>query len=170
MKMAKPSAQDVKAAEELHQVLQMIDARFGGPFHNHEAGDDLSQLLNDGDDAFDSNNERHLLTLYNHLARLLRTAPNFYGRVIGGMVWVIMNEANKIIDPESDCIDLHPRFAEAALEANRYRWLRTRNLDAIKEGGVFAGLTPDNLVLNGEELDTAIDAEITAAKMREGTA
>lgn len=114
MKMAKPSARDIEAAEELHQVLQMIDARFGGPFQNHEAGDDLAMLLDNGDNAFDSDNLQHLQTLYNHLARLLRTAPNFYGRVIGGMVWVIMNEANQILDPESDCIDLHPRFQQMA--------------------------------------------------------
>lgn len=114
MKMAKPSARDIEAAEELHQVLQMLDARFGGPFQNHEAGDDLAMLLDNGDNAFDSYNLQHLQTLYNHLARLLRTAPNFYGRVIGGMVWVIMNEANQILDPESDCIDLHPRFQQMA--------------------------------------------------------
>lgn len=114
MKMAKPSARDIEAAEELHQVLQMLDARFGGPFQNHEAGDDLAMLLDNGDNAFDSDNLQHLQTLYNHLARLLRTAPNFYGRVIGGMVWVIMNEDNQILDPESDCIDLHPRFQQMA--------------------------------------------------------
>ncbi|MBZ9667487.1 hypothetical protein H3221_022355 [Pseudomonas sp. LMG 31766] len=114
MKMAKPSARDIEAAEELHQLLQMLDARFGGPFQNHEAGDDLAMLLDNGDNAFDSDNLQHLQTLYNHLARLLRNAPNFYGRVIGGMVWVIMNEANQILDPESDCIDLHPRFQQMA--------------------------------------------------------
>ncbi|AVO51244.1 hypothetical protein [Ectopseudomonas mendocina] len=121
MKMAKPSARDIEAAEELHQVLQMIDARFGGPFQNHEAGDDLATLLDNGDsgvNAFDSDNEQHLLTLYNHLARLLRNAPNFYGRVIGGMCWVIMNEANQILDPDADVIDLHPRFQQMADRLN----------------------------------------------------
>lgn len=123
MKMAKPSARDIEAAEELHQVLQLIDARFGGPFQNHEAGNDLAELLDNGDNAFDSENLLHLQTLYNHLARLLRNAPNFYGRVIGGMVWVIMNEANQILDPESDCIDLHPRFQQMAAECERLRGL-----------------------------------------------
>ena len=118
MKMAKPTARDIEAAEELHQVLQMIDARFGGPFQNHDAGDDLAMLLDNGDNAFDSDNLQHLQTLYNHLARLLRNAPNFYGRVIGGMCWVIMNEANQILDPESDCIDLHPRFQQMADRLN----------------------------------------------------
>ena len=112
MKMAKPSARDVKAAEELLQVLQLIDAHFGGPLANPAAGESLSELLKDGEEEFDSENERHLQTLYNNLVRLLRTAPSFHGRVISGMCHVIMYEKNQIIDPESDVIDLHPRFAQ----------------------------------------------------------
>jgi hypothetical protein len=44
--------------------------------------------------------------------------------------------------------------------AKRYAYLRGRSLDAIKEGGVFAGLTPDNVVLNGDDLDAAIDGAL----------
>ena len=43
-------------------------------------------------------------------------------------------------------------------DAERYRFLRERDLDAIYLGGVFAGKTPDNLVLNGDDLDAAVDA------------
>lgn len=110
LKMAKPSARDVEAAEELLQVLQLIDARFGGPWPDPDAPESLEDALND--EAFDSDNERHLKALYNNLARLLRTAPNFHGRVISGMCHVIMNEKNQLIDPESDVIDLHPHLAQ----------------------------------------------------------
>ena len=44
-------------------------------------------------------------------------------------------------------------------DAKRYAWLRERDLDTIHRGGVFAGLTPKNVVLNGEDLDIAIDLE-----------
>ena len=44
--------------------------------------------------------------------------------------------------------------------AKRYAYLRERHLDAIKAGGVFAGMTPDNVVLNGDDLDAAIDAAL----------
>lgn len=44
------------------------------------------------------------------------------------------------------------------IDAERYRWLRHRNLDTISQGGVFAGITPQNLVINEETLDEAIDA------------
>lgn len=42
-------------------------------------------------------------------------------------------------------------------DAQRYEWLRSRPLNTIARGGVFAGLTPDNVVLNGDDLDAAID-------------
>lgn len=47
--------------------------------------------------------------------------------------------------------------SDDARDAIRYRWLRSRNLDAINRGGVFAGRTPDNVVLNGDDLDRAVD-------------
>lgn len=49
-------------------------------------------------------------------------------------------------------------------DAARYRWLRARDLETLNQGGVFAGLTPMNVVLNGADLDQAIDAAIAAEK------
>lgn len=46
------------------------------------------------------------------------------------------------------------------LDAKRYRHLREKDIDTIEKGGVFAGMTPDNYVLNGYDLDEAIDAEM----------
>ncbi|EMU5678763.1 hypothetical protein KUC62_28210 [Pseudomonas aeruginosa] len=43
-------------------------------------------------------------------------------------------------------------------DAARYRWLRERDLETISRGGVFAGMTPENIVLNLEDLDAEIDA------------
>lgn len=51
----------------------------------------------------------------------------------------------------------------AEKDAERYRWLRSRDLETIHLGGVFAGRTPHNLVLNGVDLDAAVDAAINAA-------
>lgn len=47
---------------------------------------------------------------------------------------------------------------ELRKDAERYQWLRSRDLETISHGGVFAGITPQNLVLNEETLDEAIDA------------
>jgi hypothetical protein len=52
--------------------------------------------------------------------------------------------------------------ARDAVDAARYRWLRARDLDSIHLGGVFAGQTPANIVLNGDDLDAEIDAAIAA--------
>jgi len=42
-------------------------------------------------------------------------------------------------------------------DAQRYRWLRSRDLSTIERGGVFAGMTPANVVLAEEDLDRAVD-------------
>lgn len=53
---------------------------------------------------------------------------------------------------------LRSELAELRRDAERYRWLRARDLDSIHKGGVFAGMTPENVVLNREDLDSAVDA------------
>jgi len=47
-----------------------------------------------------------------------------------------------------------------AKNANRYLVLRQADVDTIQNGGLFAGLTPENIVINGEDLDQRIDAVI----------
>jgi len=47
---------------------------------------------------------------------------------------------------------------QARVYAVRYAMLRAAPIDAIRSGGVFAGQTPQNIVLNGDDLDAAIDA------------
>ena len=42
-------------------------------------------------------------------------------------------------------------------DARRYHFLRSKDLETISCGGIFAGKTPDNLVINGEDLDREID-------------
>lgn len=51
------------------------------------------------------------------------------------------------------------KSVETGRYAERYGWLRDRDLSTIHQGGVFAGKTPENVVLNGADLDAAIDAE-----------
>ncbi len=58
------------------------------------------------------------------------------------------------------CSVLQTAPSDEARDAARYRWLRDRPIDTIHRGGVFAGKTPDNVVLNGEDLDAAVDAAI----------
>ena len=58
-------------------------------------------------------------------------------------------------------IDQRIEFMQLQRDAARYQFLRNRDLESIKVGGVFAGMTPDNVVLNGVDLDAAIDAAMS---------
>lgn len=42
-------------------------------------------------------------------------------------------------------------------DGDRYRWLRARPVDAVHMGGLFVGKVPDNVVINGDDLDAAVD-------------
>lgn len=112
MHMAKPSEQDIEAADELHQILMAIDTRGGGPWPT-QGPKDLPAAIGEDEfgwntDDFDADDPKHLQGLYNHLAKLLRHAPNFYGRVLGGMCHVICWDKNRILDPNLDYLELHP--------------------------------------------------------------
>ena len=60
-----------------------------------------------------------------------------------------------------------PQVRADARDAARYSWLRARDLETICRGGVFAGMTPQNVILNGKDLDAAIDAAL-AAQAKQG--
>lgn len=49
-------------------------------------------------------------------------------------------------------------------DVERYQVLRQADVDTIHNGGLFAGLTPDNIVINGHHLDERTDAVIDARK------
>ncbi|TXI06583.1 MAG: hypothetical protein E6Q76_09510 [Rhizobium sp.] len=67
---------------------------------------------------------------------------------------------------QADLTERDQQIDALSMDAGRYRWLRSRDLETISKGGVFAGLTPDNLVLNEETLDQAIDAAMAKPKCR----
>ena len=151
MKMAKAREKDIEAAGDLLNILNTIDGRFGGPWPT-DGPESLEQAI--GEDSFDADIAEHLQGLYNSLASLLRRVPNFHGRVIGGMCYVILYDKNQIVDPESDCLELHPRLTAAIRDADRYRLLRRGQKWSVIDG---VGDT-----LHADELDAAIDAVMIA--------
>lgn len=106
MKMAKPSEKDIDVAGN---ALSMFDALSDGNY------DFLNE--NEDDDSFDFNcgNREHLEKFHNFIVAISKKSSNWYGRVIGGMCYVIMNEQNELIDPNLNVIELHPKI-KAALE------------------------------------------------------
>jgi hypothetical protein len=101
MKMAKASEKDIDAAGDAMSVLQDIS----GGYYPKRDGDDCDDL------HFDPEDPAHLSTFYRLMTRTLDASPGWPGRVIGGMCYVILYNANKIVDPDVDTLELHPRFA-----------------------------------------------------------
>jgi hypothetical protein len=56
---------------------------------------------------------------------------------------------------------LEAELRNLELDARRYRYLRNRDLETIHMGGIFAGRVPENVVVNGDDLDAAIDWEMS---------
>lgn len=71
------------------------------------------------------------------------------------------DETIKVLDEKCDRLKAENEVLRK--DAARYRWLRERDLETIRQGGVFAGMTPENIVLNQEDLDAAIDAALEGA-------
>ncbi|CCU70908.1 hypothetical protein [Thalassolituus oleivorans] len=46
-------------------------------------------------------------------------------------------------------------------DAARYRWLRDRDINQIELRGLFVGQTPENIVINGIDLDKAVDVAMS---------
>lgn len=44
--------------------------------------------------------------------------------------------------------------------AARYLWLRAQPVEAVQEGGLFVGLVPNNIVINGDDLDHMVDGHM----------
>lgn len=65
--------------------------------------------------------------------------------------------------PDGGDVSVPEQLRRMARDAARYRWLRERDLETIRQGGVFAGMTPENIVLNQEDLDSEIDAALEGA-------
>jgi hypothetical protein len=57
----------------------------------------------------------------------------------------------------NELVELASPAEEDRRDARRYRYLRERDVKTISAGGVFAGLTPQNVVLSGNSLDCAVD-------------
>ena len=86
--------------------------------------------------------------------RLQRHGIRAFVRTYDGVTIEASEEAGHI------AAQLSSKLADTGRYAERYGWLRDRDLNTIHRGGVFAGKTPENLVLSGDDLDAAIDAEM----------
>ncbi len=150
MKMAKASLEDIEMTLELCLSLECLEK---GYLPAALAGEDEeSPIWYDEDEDGDR--------VVQHLLAILRKGSAF--RVAFGMA-VLLDPRNEVVDPDSDCLEMHPRFAAAMEDAERYRYLRgdegptsTRwpRWDVRHWNGVWN-------TVHGEEMDAAVDAAMT---------
>lgn len=55
-------------------------------------------------------------------------------------------------------LEIHPDIRREQEDSVRYRWLRERDLESIHKGGIFVGMMPQKIVMNGDDLDFEVDA------------
>lgn len=132
MKMAKASDRDIDAAGNAMSVLQDISSGYY-PARSDEENTPVH---------FDEDNKDHLRLFYDRINETLDASPGWPGRVIGGMCYVILYDKNQIVDPSSDCLELHPKFSHVAeqrdelLEAlKRFESWADSQADAQSKGG-----------------------------------
>lgn len=93
------------------------------------------------------------------------------GKIVGSSGRLIATvyglQAEKIVACHNSYTRPQPRREpltdEQRKDAERYRYLRAQPIDCIDAGGIFCGKTPENLVVNGADLDAAVDAAIGRA-------
>lgn len=110
MKMAKASAADMEMALKLCSALEAMDRRF---FPDGAEGDNAPE-------DFDCNDDAHCGQALRHVLDILQGGS--IGRVIWGM-YVILDPANKVVDPDADTLEDHPETLAAMKDAERMDWL-----------------------------------------------
>lgn len=108
MNIAKPKPSDIDAAGTVLGILQSVASGW------YPAREDEENAPS----SFDPDDTKHLRQFYDLVHGTLDASPGWPGRVIGGMCYGVMYPANKIVDPESDFLQLHPELqaAKAAYE------------------------------------------------------
>lgn len=103
-----------------------------------------------------------------HYGFLLNERGNGVVRAEGVGYWIERNAAQVIVDDaqsevnvlREENVKLRADVVRLSRDADRYEVLRQENIDTIDNGGLFAGLVPENLVINGNDLDRRTDAVI----------
>lgn len=103
MKMAKASEKDMEMALELVKVLESL-----------ESGSMPELMQNDPNNIehvpFDQDSREDCVKAMSHILDVL--SKGSIARVVWGM-YVLLDPANKVVDPDLDHIDVHPRIKKA---------------------------------------------------------
>jgi hypothetical protein len=112
VRMAKADKSDMEAAYKLSSILESIR---NGERPALESDNDESPA-----ESFNESDIGHHQHLYKLLQDLVKENPAFFMRIVGGLS-TLLHEKNQIVDPNDDCIGLHPRIVGALTEANSFQ-------------------------------------------------
>lgn len=101
MKMAKASNNDMEAALELCRALDVLE------------DGTLPEGMTEGDDCVFYDADEHAEKVVEHLMSIFKKASLF--RVCFGMT-VVLDPRNEIVDPNDDCLAVHPKFERIATQ------------------------------------------------------
>lgn len=98
MQFSKPNFDDINAAKDFYSLL--LDVSLG--YYPQDRDPENCPAY------FDPDNKQHLRELYDRIIEIMDASPGWHARIIGGMLWVILNPANQLLDPTKDVLALHP--------------------------------------------------------------
>lgn len=104
VRMAKASDADLNAAYDLAGFCESVQRGY----YPATSSDVDHPLWLDGEDI------DHLKHVHKRLVEILNRGSLF--RVVGGLA-TLLSESNAIVDPDADCLELHPRIKEALAPA-----------------------------------------------------
>ena len=110
MKMAKASTADMEMAMKLCSALEAMDRRF---FPDGAEGEQDPEDFECDDVAHCGQSLRHVLDTLQ---------GGSIGRVLWGM-YVMLDPANKVVDPDADTLEDHPETVAAMKDRERMDWL-----------------------------------------------
>lgn len=105
VRMAKATTEDIESA---FKVAVLVEGLHKGQHPAYPAEDDAPSLFVEDD-------REHLRALYDHLIKITEDKGGGLFRVVGGMHTLL---ASNILDPEDDCLALHPRLQPVVWEAS----------------------------------------------------
>lgn len=138
---------------------------------DHSELNSLALAVDEAKCADESEYGRRLQDFYDHvtpeevLALIAKNTQLRESLIAATEVHTVVMKENEALVGAAQSIRDEWRKDQIEVEAlrknsDRYQWLRGRDLETIHRGGVFAGHTPRNVVLNGDDLDQAIDQAI----------
>jgi hypothetical protein len=130
IRMAKAREADIEAAFEMAGVLESLGH---GRYPSREGDEDAPM-------HFNSDDYEHLQYLHQRLIEIEEKGSLF--RVVGGLD-TLLNPANAIVDPDDDCIALHPRFTAQTGALTVAGWIHE---DELPEGYPYDAMFPHSKV------------------------